>query len=109
VKKQRTVSGDILKSVEHCERGKQESSGRKLFQNFPSFLHPQTMSAEDVFEGAVGIDLGTTYSYLTLAISLSDIHYSPAVSVFGKMTVSKSSQTTVCIPFLNFFSSVSKI
>ena len=56
---------------------------------------------EDVFEGAVGIDLGTTYSYVFQPTSffLRFLNCpSVAVLVSGKTTVSKSSPTTVSIP-----------
>lgn len=76
---------------------------------FTSFSSPYSLSLlkkmEDVFEGAVGIDLGTTYSYVACwnlaggtLIDLGNLD----VSVSGKMTVSKSSPTTVSLPAVSF-------
>jgi len=59
------------------------------------------MSAEDLFDGAIGIDLGTTYSYVLSILGHYHvlIHFFslPAVLEFGKTTVLKSLPTTVCI------------
>ena len=60
--------------------------------------------ADDLFDGAIGIDLGTTYSCVVL------VSYHPPISenltldalVYGKTTVLRLSQTTVSF-FTQFF------
>ena len=58
------------------------------------------MSAEDLFDGAIGIDLGTTYSYESFYLLVYHLfplsHNLISVAwVFGKTTGSKSSPMTV--------------
>ena len=59
-------------------------------------------TVEDIFEGAIGIDLGTTYSWVALrcdpVIDSPMLIVVTAASVFGRMTALKSLPTTV-IPF----------
>jgi hypothetical protein len=65
--------------------------------------------AEDLFDGAIGIDLGTTYSYafsLKRSAPAADVFFfaSKAALGFGKTTVSKSSPMTVCASSTHPFS-----
>jgi len=54
------------------------------------------MAESDLFDGAIGIDLGTTYSYVSVfALALHMVTSSTAAWVYGKMTVSRSSPMTV--------------
>jgi len=54
------------------------------------------MAESDLFDGAIGIDLGTTYSYVSIfALTLHLVTCSTAAWVYGKMTVWRSSPMTV--------------
>ena len=59
---------------------------------------------EDVFEGAVGIDLGTTYSYVLPSQLLPLITLQKDALAFGKTIEWKSSPMTVSHSF--FFSHI---
>jgi len=55
---------------------------------------------DDLFDGAIGIDLGTTYSYApdpSFFLSIPCQIIIPAASVYGKMIALKSSPMTVCV------------
>jgi hypothetical protein len=55
---------------------------------------------DDLFDGAIGIDLGTTYSYVPDPSFLYLFHAKlsfPAALVYGKMIALKSSPMTVCV------------
>jgi len=61
------------------------------------------MEDDSLFNGAVGIDLGTTYSYyLSNALFFDLLTFLSDVSLFGKMTESKSSQTIVSCSWPSF-------
>jgi L1 cell adhesion molecule like protein len=64
------------------------------------------MAESDLFDGAIGIDLGTTYSYVSaFTFILHLVTSCTAAWVYGKMTVSRLSPMTVRLFRISFMHS----
>ena len=71
------VGKQVLPDLGCSRRGKKKID-QFLSLSFSSLISPSltkkklpTVTMEDIFEGAVGIDLGTTYSYVCPSLNLS--------------------------------------